>query len=38
MQKIVDAEPNRPEDCNLAQSLFFCPAGYFTPAPTSERG
>jgi hypothetical protein len=25
------------EDCSLAQSLSFYPAGYFTPAPTPER-
>ena len=33
----VDRRWRQLEDCYLAQSLSFYPAGYFTPAPTPER-
>jgi len=33
----IDRRWRQLEDCYLAQSLSFYPAGYFTPAPTPER-
>jgi len=33
----IDRRWRELEDCYLAQSLSFYPAGYFTPAPTPER-